>query len=117
MGERLLLVDDDSAFRELLAVLLDRVAPDAEVVASVGDGHAAVAAAMELSPSVVLIDYAMPGPTGAHAAAVIRQALPQARVVIVSGADAAELAAVPEEFEVVQKGPGLEEALLAALQR
>jgi DNA-binding NarL/FixJ family response regulator len=117
MGERVLLVDDDDAFREQLAVLLRRVAPDAVVVASVADGHSAVAAAMKHAPTIVLIDYGMPGPTGAHAATVIRQALPQARVVIVSGADQSELAAVPDEFEVVQKGAGLEEALLAALHR
>ncbi len=117
MGERLLVADDDAAFREQLTLLLAHVAPDAEVVASVGDGHTAVAAAMEHAPTVVLIDYAMPGPTGAHAATVIHQALPGTRVVIVSGLDPGELAAVPDEFEVVQKGSDLEEALRAALHR
>jgi DNA-binding NarL/FixJ family response regulator len=113
---RLLIADDDSAFLEQLRELVERVCPDAEIVASVPDGHTAVAAAMTHAPSVVLIDYAMPGPDGAHAAAVIRQALPRARIVILSGLDPSELVNLPGDVAVVRKGAGLEDALADALR-
>lgn len=115
MPLRLLLADDDAAFRDQLTTLLGELAPDAEVVASVPDGHTAVAEAMRHSPSVVVIDYAMPGPSGGHAAAVIRQALPGARIVILSGLDPGELLDLPGDVRVVRKGAGMEQALAAAL--
>jgi CheY-like chemotaxis protein len=59
----------------------------------------------------VLIDYAMPGPDGGHAAAVIRQALPGVRVVILSGREATELENVPPGVDVLRKGPALETSL------
>lgn len=115
MPPRLLLVDDDAAFSVRLAELLPALVPDVEIVATVHDGHEAVAAAMRLAPSVVLMDYAMPGPTGGHAAAVIRQALPDARIVILSGADPEDLAGLPGDVTVVRKGAGMEQALADAI--
>jgi DNA-binding NarL/FixJ family response regulator len=115
MSQRLLLADDDAAFREQLAALLPDLLPDVEIVAAVDDGHEAVAAAMRHSPSVVLIDYAMPGPDGGHAAAVIRQALPDARIVILSGLDPEELRGLPGDVKVVRKGAGMEQALADAI--
>jgi DNA-binding NarL/FixJ family response regulator len=110
-----LVADDDGAFRDQLASLLADRFPRLEIVASVADGHHAVACAMEHSPAVVLIDYGMPGPNGGHAAAVIRQALPATHIVILSGHDAADLDDLPPDIEVVRKGPGMDEALIAAL--
>jgi YesN/AraC family two-component response regulator len=110
-----LLADDDDAFRDQLAALIADRFPDLEIVASVADGHDAVACAMEHSPSVVLIDYAMPGPNGGHAAAVIRQALPATRIVILSGLDETELGDVPGDLPVVRKGAGMDERLVALL--
>jgi DNA-binding NarL/FixJ family response regulator len=110
-----LVADDDGAFREQLASLLAVRFPQLELVGSVADGHQAVACAMERAPAVVLIDYAMPGPNGGHAAAVIRQALPETRVVILSGLDDASLDGVPADIAVVRKGAGMEDALVAAL--
>jgi DNA-binding NarL/FixJ family response regulator len=110
-----LVADDDGAFREQLASFLAERFPHLELVASVADGHRAVACAMELSPAVVLIDYAMPGPNGGHAAAVIRQALPGTHVVILSGYEDASLVDVPLDVAIIHKGAGMEEALAAAL--
>jgi DNA-binding NarL/FixJ family response regulator len=112
---RLLLVDDDAAFSEQLAGLLPALVPEVEIVATVHDGHAAVAAAMRHSPSVVLMDYALPGPSGGHAAAVIRQALPDARIVILSGLEPEELSGLPGDVTVVRKGAGMEQALADAI--
>jgi len=115
MTTRLLLADDNDAFREQLAALLHDLVPDGEIVAAVADGHAAVAAAMKHSPAVVLIDYAMPGPNGGHAASVIRQALPGTRIVILSGLEPDELGDIPGDVHVVRKGAGMEQALADAL--
>jgi DNA-binding NarL/FixJ family response regulator len=115
MEKRLLLADDDAAFREQLTTLLGDLLPDAEIIAAVPDGHTAVAAAMLHAPTIVVIDYSMPGPNGGHAAAVIRQALPDARIVILSGLDPDELEQLPGDVRIVRKGAGMEDALADAL--
>jgi DNA-binding NarL/FixJ family response regulator len=112
---RVLLADDDDAFREQLAAILEQHLADVEVVASVADGHRAVAAAMSHSPAVAVIDYAMPGPSGGHAAAVIQQALPEATVIVVTGLGRDEAVEIPPHMRLVQKGAGIERDLLAAL--
>lgn len=56
----LVLADDHVVVRRGLRMLLDRV-PDFEVVAEVGDTAAAVAAARERAPDVLLLDLKMPG--------------------------------------------------------
>lgn len=114
---RVLLADDDAAFRESLAATLEERVPGVEIIASVGDGHTAVAAAMDSAPDLVLIDYSMPGPNGGHAASVIRQALPKTEVVILTGVATAELDDVSDDVEVVQKGAGMEDALVGVLAR
>ena len=115
MAPRLLLADDDDAFREQLAAIVRDLVPEGEIVAAVADGHAAVAAAMAHSPTVVLMDYSMPGPNGAHAASVIAQALPGVRIVILSGLEPTELEDLPGDVRIVRKGAGMERALAEAL--
>jgi DNA-binding NarL/FixJ family response regulator len=112
---RVLLADDDPSFREQLAAILHANLDDVEVVASVAGGHEAVAAAMAHSPTAAVIDYAMPGPTGGHAAAVIQQALPEATVIVVSGLPPEEIVDLPRDVVLVRKGATLERELLAAL--
>lgn len=67
---RVILADDHPAIRTGLRYLLDS-APDIDVVAEVGDGAAAVAAAREHHPDVVLMDVRMPGTDGITATAAI----------------------------------------------
>jgi DNA-binding NarL/FixJ family response regulator len=115
---RVLLADDDAPLRAQLAATLEDRVPGADVVGSVGDGHSAVAAALDhLAPDLVLIDYSMPGPNGGHAASVIRQALPETEVVILSGVPASEMDDVAEGVEVVPKGAGMEAAVVAVIER
>jgi DNA-binding NarL/FixJ family response regulator len=72
---RVLLVDDEELVRFGLRTVLE-AAGDFEVVGEAGDGEAAVAAAHELRPDVVLIDIRMPVLDGLSATRRIL-ALPQ----------------------------------------
>lgn len=67
---RVILADDHPAIRTGLRYLLDSAA-DIAVVAEVGDGAAAIAAAREHRPDVVLMDVRMPGTDGITATATI----------------------------------------------
>lgn len=60
---RILIADDEPLARTRLAALL-RECGDAELVASVGDGEAALAACVEARPDLLLLDVAMPGLDG-----------------------------------------------------
>ena len=60
---RVLIVDDEPLARTRLAALLGECA-DVEIVGSVGDGEAALAALGELQPDVLLLDINMPGIDG-----------------------------------------------------
>ncbi len=60
---RILIADDEPLARTRLAALL-RDCTGAEVVASVGDGEAALAACAQQHPDLLLLDIAMPGLDG-----------------------------------------------------
>ena len=90
MTIRVLLVDDDPLVRSGLRLML-RSAPDIEVVGEAADGAAAVTAAAELVPDVVLMDIRMPGTDGVTATAAIRAAMTTPRVVALTTFDADEL--------------------------
>jgi two-component system, NarL family, response regulator DesR len=80
---RLLLADDQELIRTALAVML-ALEDDFEVVASVGDGDAAVAAAKEHQPDVALLDIEMPGIDGLAVAGVLAQEVPGCRSLILT---------------------------------
>lgn len=80
---RVLVVDDHTLFRQGIVGLLESQ-PDIEVVGQAGNGKDALAAAMELSPDVVLMDISMPGTTGLNATAEIKARRPQTNVLILT---------------------------------
>lgn len=67
---RVIVADDHTVVREGLSALIGSE-PDLQVVAAVDSGEAAVAAAAEHHPDVVLMDLAMPGLGGIEATARI----------------------------------------------
>jgi two-component system NarL family response regulator len=84
-----LVVDDDDAFRSLVATLLGRE-DDIAVVGQAADGTAAMALALELVPDVVLLDLDMPSESGGarggiEAAEAIGRQIPTAKVVMLTG--------------------------------
>lgn len=78
---RVLLADDQALVRGALAAMLG-LEHDVEVVAQVGDGAAAVAAAVRTRPDVALLDVQMPVLDGLAAAAQLRDAVPACRVLV-----------------------------------
>ena len=80
---RLLLADDQELIRTALGVMLE-LEDDFEVVASVGHGDEAVAAAKEHQPDVALLDIEMPGIDGLAVAGVLAQEVPRCRSLILT---------------------------------
>lgn len=78
-----LLAEDQQMMRDALATLL-RMEPDIDVVAEVGTGAAAIAAAQEHKPDVALLDIEMPDGSGLDTAEVLRARVPSCRVVILT---------------------------------
>ena len=86
---RVLIADDQRLFAEALEAILStdgRI----EVVACAADGGGAVDLAREHQPDVVLMDIAMPVMDGFTATEQIREHVPAARVIILSGSDATQ---------------------------
>jgi DNA-binding NarL/FixJ family response regulator len=80
---RVLIADDHAVVRQGLRTFLE-LQDDIEVVADVGDGGAALEAAAEHQPDVVLMDLVMPGVGGVDAIGRLREAQPQARVLVLT---------------------------------
>jgi DNA-binding NarL/FixJ family response regulator len=115
---RVVLVEDNEVFRDALELLLGMRA-DVEVVASVGDGAAAVSAAKEQRPDVVLMDYRLPTLDGIQATAQVVEEVPGVAVVaLTASADDAEREALVEAGAVacLTKDQELEEIVAAILE-
>jgi two-component system response regulator DesR len=80
---RLLIADDQALVRGALAALLG-LEHDIEVVAEVGRGDEVVAAALESTPEVALLDVDMPGLGGIAAAALLKKAMPACQILMVT---------------------------------
>jgi DNA-binding NarL/FixJ family response regulator len=81
---RVLVVDDDDAFRTLVIALLTEVA---DVIEQAADGEAAIALAQSLRPDLVIMDITMPRTDGVTAARAIQRTVPSARLVFLSGTE------------------------------
>jgi DNA-binding NarL/FixJ family response regulator len=85
MALRILLADDHALFREGLRMLLS--AHGFEVVREVGSGVAAVEAAQELIPDLVVMDLDMPEMGGLEATRLIKTALPDMPIVVLTASE------------------------------
>ena len=86
MAVRVLLVDDQALFREGLETLLS-VHQDIQVAGQASNGQEAVEVAAKIVPDVVLMDVRMPGLNGVRATHLLKQALPQCRVIVLTTFD------------------------------
>jgi len=83
---RILLVDDQSLFREGLRTLLS-VQPDFEVVGEASNGEEALRVAAQSQPLVVLMDLRMPVLDGVSATRRLKAVLPDCRVIVLTTFD------------------------------
>ena len=88
MQERVLIVDDHPLTREALASLLTQHAFD--VVGQASGGAEAIALARELQPDIILLDLTMPEMDGLTALPRVREAAPNAEVVILTASGTEE---------------------------
>lgn len=80
-----IIVDDSADLRDLIGTVLRTVGTGFRVVGEAGDGEEAVALARRTRPGLVLLDIAMPVMDGIQALPHIREAAPEAVVVMLSG--------------------------------
>jgi two-component system, NarL family, response regulator NreC len=104
---RILVVDDHAVVRTGLRRVLD--AEDGlETVGEAADAERAVYEAIETKPDVILLDVTMPGRSGIEALPSLRQAVPDAQVLILSMQDDPRY--VREAFDAGASGYVLKEA-------
>jgi CheY-like chemotaxis protein len=91
-------VDDAVETRLLIRTAL-RLRGSFEVVGEAPDGSQAVALAAELRPDVVVLDLGLPDLAGHEVLTRIRAQSPASKVVVFSGADSSERAAIADSVE------------------
>jgi len=82
---RTLIVDDVEGIRSLLRLTLEGAA--VQVVGEAADGDEAAAAAKELQPDLVIMDWNMPGADGLQGTRAVLREAPRARIVAFTSTD------------------------------
>ena len=85
---RVLLVDDDRTYRQVLRLIIESE-PGYRVVGEATDGREAIAVARDLGPDVILLDLAMPGRGGLKALPLLLDVVPAAEIVVLSSLEPA----------------------------
>ena len=88
----ILIADDDERLRHGLRDLLE-AHPGWHVVGEAVNGREALQKAVQLAPEVVILDISMPELDGIGAARLIREALPEAELLVFSQHDAPDIVA------------------------
>lgn len=83
MTARVLVVDDHELFREGVVATLESEL-DFKVVGQAGSGDEALRAASELRPDLILLDLYMPGRNGLSVLPMLRDELPETRIVMLT---------------------------------
>jgi two-component system response regulator NreC len=104
---RVVLVDDHAILRSGLRRVLE-TEPDIEVVGEAENADRAVFEALSNKPDVVVMDVVMPGKSGIEGMPAVLQAVPEAKVLVLSMQDDPHY--VREAFEAGASGYVLKEA-------
>lgn len=109
---RILIADDSELVRHGVKAILS-AEKDCNVCGEAADGAEALQKARDLKPDLILLDIRMPGPSGLEVARLIRDEVPNIKILIMSQNDAAELMPSVREakadscIDKIQLGPGL----------
>ncbi len=87
---RIVLADDQLLIRAGIRAIIETL-PGYQVEAECAEGHETIAAIRQLQPDVVLLDIAMPGPSGIEVARAIRQFDQKTRILVLSSIDRQEI--------------------------
>ncbi len=87
---RIILADDQLLIRAGVRAIIEAL-PNHELVSECADGHQAIAAIHQFHPDIILLDIAMPGPTGIEVARTVRQFDTNARILVLSSIDRKEI--------------------------
>lgn len=114
---RILIVDDDELFREMLRALLTKLG---HRVRDVGDGDEAMALYEQEPADVLITDIILPGREGPEIIAMFKRRFPYLKIIAVSGAGSVVATdylkiAVSEGADAVLKKPFSPEKLAATL--
>lgn len=82
--KRLIIVEDQTAIREMLVEIL-RTFPGFELVGESGDGRDALTLCSDLKPDVIVLDAKLPGLNGLDLLRRLIKVLPELRVLVFSG--------------------------------
>lgn len=88
--KRLVLIEDQTAIRELIAELL-KLDPGYELVGEAGDGQTAVQLCLDQKPDVCVLDAKLPGLNGVDVLRRVAGKLPAMRVLVFSGYESPSL--------------------------
>ena len=87
---RVVIIDDTEDLRELLRFALERAGMD--VIGEAADGRAGIEVVRADPPDLVLLDLSMPVMDGLEALPHVRRLAPHARIVVLSGFEAGQMA-------------------------
>jgi CheY-like chemotaxis protein len=112
-GERLLVVDDDPDVRDMVCGFLIEMGYD---VRAAVQGESAIKMLSDFRPDMIIIDFAMPGISGAETAVTLRDMYPGIPILFISGfANAHELDSAVGSAPLLRK-PFLPAELSAAVR-
>ena len=114
--KRVLLVDDNAVVRSFVRQLFE-LQPDFEIAGEAENGRDAVEKAEKLKPDLIILDLIMPMMTGLDAAPLLRQLLPDTRIILFTQQEESEvepLARAAGINAVVSKSQAVSELVLKA---
>ena len=114
--KRVLLADDNAVVRSFVRQLFE-LQPDFEIAGEAENGRDAVEKAEKLKPDLIILDLIMPMMTGLDAAPLLRQLLPDTRIILFTqqeGSEVERLARAAGINAVVSKGQAASELVLKA---
>jgi DNA-binding NarL/FixJ family response regulator len=112
--KRVLLVDDNAVVRSFVRQLFE-LQPDFEISGEAENGRDAVEKAEKMKPDLIILDLIMPVMTGLDAAPLLRQLLPDTRIILFTqqeGIEVERLARAAGIDAVVSKSQAASELVL-----